>query len=234
MKLLPMSLVENQSVSSMCSLQCQRVIWALTKGNLSLFFSSLHIPSSPSTPFLLFPLLLPFSSITASPSFISSSVPLLKPQIISCNHPSLPSHTHTRDAALLLTTAGDHLTRARMWESVCVLYCFSLRGVISLPLRAFHLSGSFLKLFLLVWPSLRRRAETRFSFSPFAAVQVCNKERKIQTSSYHLIAHSSVLAFQHFLLSICTKELLSLRASKRPLFAVFTLIYLLLKEFLIV
>lgn len=111
------------------------------------------------------------------------------------------------------------------------------RGNIS-PLKSFSSLWlsllAFLKLFLLVWPSLRRRAERRFSFSPFAAVQVCNKERKIQTSSYHLIAHSSVLAFLHFLLSICTKELLSLRASKRPLFAVFTLIYLLLKESLIV
>lgn len=109
MRLLPMSLVENQSVSSMCSLQCQRVTWGLTKGNLSLLFFT-------SYSFLFFhtlsshPPSLTFFSITASSSFISSSIPLLKPQIISCNYPSLPSHTHTRDVALLLTTAGDHLT----------------------------------------------------------------------------------------------------------------------------
>lgn len=76
---------------------------------------------------------------------------------------SVSVNPHTPEMQLLLlTTAGDHLTWVcvcgRKCVSVCVRACvcfvlflimlsmISLRGVISLPLRAFHLSGS------LCWP----------------------------------------------------------------------------------
>lgn len=109
-----------QSVSTMGSSRPQRVV-----------FSFLH---------LLVSLNLSFFSMT-------SSFPVLKLSHVTSHicHP-----TGSRDAALLLTTAGDHLPYAYMWESVCVVFFFCLivqsitsGGVISLPSKVSHPSACF-------------------------------------------------------------------------------------------
>lgn len=174
------------TVSSTCFVKCQRVTCALTLLNFPCewqrkplsFLFRLQIRPFPHPPHPIF--LSYFSyllSITAYSRFISSSVPLLKPK----NHlmhlsVSVIPHTHTRDATLLLTTAGDHLARVCMRESVCFALfvimhsVISLRGVISLPLRALFPSLwlsllASLKLFCVCWYHSDEKSRTKVFLS---------------------------------------------------------------------
>lgn len=106
--------------------------------------------------------------------------------------------THTRDATSLLTTAGEHLTGACLWESVfCVVshYAFhdNIKGLIDLISLL-----AFLKLFCLC--CLQSDEEPNAGFlSAYLLLYECARvrvrQRDILTSSYHLIAHSSAASF---------------------------------------
>lgn len=129
--------------------------------------------------------------------------------------------THTRDATSLLTTAGEHLTGACLWERVfCVVshYAFhdNIKGLIDLISLL-----AFLKLFCLC--CLQSDEEPNAGFlSAYLLLYKCARDQLISFDRTQLCC--KFLPFLHFPLSVKL-----LKIYKSPLLAVFRMIYLLLK-----